>query len=356
METVIAGQLRLREQVRALRHLRPGTRLPNLNALLAQRLRDDLLRLSDERDPLGWLEEERGETIALLALCSAADLAAGLRRGWRRIERLHADSDVPLFGRLLASGEPPAALASWLEKVSGLAEARPLIETMANLRRECAVPSEESPWLSRVAPGRRTLLADLLRLPERVDTLAWLRSARGGLCARLALEHLVGHSLPLLGLVTGGVAPTGPSRSVRARGRTRGRLWVEVDSIHLDRLGFAIQLRARFSTLRPRPPESHLDSFVTWEGFDRVVDDHGNHYLVQVAERHVVKRPWPWAGQWQERLTLVCWPSLGDARELILQSLPAALAGYYASPFGGELVSLPSPALGSLTICVEVAA
>jgi len=60
--------------LQALRHLPPGTPLPQPRDPEEQQLLADLVRLPEEADPLTWLRQERGALSARLTLCAILDL------------------------------------------------------------------------------------------------------------------------------------------------------------------------------------------------------------------------------------------------------------------------------------------
>lgn len=371
-DRAIAEHIYLCDQVHAMRYLRPGTELPHIKVSLAQQMRDDLLRLPDKDNTLHWLEEERGQATALLALSLAIDLAARMRRSGQQSRRLHMDWGAPsenvspllstewetiLFGRLLSTNDSTNDISMDLVRVSETLDetvaSTILINIWTQMRRECALPVERNPSISRSDPGLRTLLADLLRLPDMVDPLQWLHEERGAFCAYLVLAYLIRQSLPPAGIIATVGAYTRPSLRLKGRPHVAGDMSVRLDQIDFHELGFSLHLRARFRAMRPPLNESHLDSSVVWEGFSRVIDDYGYRYLVQATNRQVAKLPWR-QGRWQERLTLICSPALGSARKLMLQSSPATIATYYVPQFGNELIPLPSPTLGEITVQVEL--
>ncbi|MBV9617343.1 MAG: hypothetical protein JO031_17970 [Ktedonobacteraceae bacterium] len=92
-DTVIVEDLHWREQLLAMRHLRPDTPLPQPRGPLAQQLLNALLSLPDEQDPLHWLQQEHGQTTALLTLGLTLDLAVHLYRSTRYPPRPHDEPD-----------------------------------------------------------------------------------------------------------------------------------------------------------------------------------------------------------------------------------------------------------------------
>ncbi len=367
-ETVIVEDLHRREQLLAMRHLRPGTQLPQCRGLLARQLQDNLLQLPDECDPLNWLQKERGQVTALLALSLTLDLATQLHHSAQQVLRLHNEPDAPpkyerlaehlaqqaaLFGQLLTSTDEWEVPASYTESITDITTSEQLIGELARLRRQSTVPVESSPDRSLLEPGRKILLADLLRLPEAIDPVRWLEEERGELSARLVLAYLARQSCPPPDfLVTAPHIHTRPSVRPKVRLHVQRTLWMWVEQIDFFELGFALHLHARIHTPGAWAPSRHSTSFMPlqWEGFDRVVDNYGYHYLTQFANYELSNRLW-W---WRERLTLLCWPSVGDAHELVLQSQPAALAAYRVPLLGDELTPLPGPILGEMRLSIPL--
>jgi hypothetical protein len=93
------------------------------------------------------------------------------------------------------------------------------------------------------------------------------------------------------------------------------------------------------SAMSPNP-----SILIRWEGFERVSDEQGYHYLVQGTEYQVSNRWW-W---WTEQLTLVGYPTIREARELTWLSQPVTLARYRLPRLGGDLIPLPSPGIANL--------
>ncbi len=359
-DTMIVDDFHLHEQLIALRHLRPGTRLPHPQGPLARQLRDELLQLSDERDPLLWLQQERGLVTALLMLSLALDLASHLYLSMQQMLHLSSEpgtilqreqiteyeaQQATLFGRLLtfAGDYPPPAVS--LERITGISDSGHLLTELARLRQQSALPTEFSPSRSSDEPGITLLLSDLLRLPGTRDPLQWLQEERGDLSAREVLAYLVRQSCPPPDFLQD--APqVRSSVHPETHLRIRSNLSVHIERIDFYEQGFAIYLRARLrdpEATGKRPP--HAPPFFPnqWKGFDRIVDNHGWYYLSQ-SEVHPFLRLW-W---WQERIILRCYPSVGDAQELFVQSQPAALAAYRIPLLGNELVPIPGPILGEM--------
>jgi hypothetical protein len=364
-DTVIVDDLRRREQLTAMRHLRPSTHLPQPIGPLARELRDELLQLPDERDPLYWLQQERGQVSALLMLSLALDLATQLYRSAQQVFHLRTELDASpihehltehiaeqasLFGQLLTSTEAWDVPASYTESIADVTASGQLIDEWARLRHRSALPVESSPSRSLYEPGYTILLADLLRLPDTMDPLQWLQEERAELSAREVLAYLIHQSCPPPDFLQG-VSQIRPSARPKAHLRIPRNLSVHVERIDFYELGFAIHLHARIPSPDAWKPSRQGTSFfpLQWKGFDRLVDNHGYHYLTQ-SEVQISNQLW-W---WQEQITLLCYPSVGDAHELVLQSQSAALAAYRVPLLGDELTPLPGPVLGEMRLSVPL--
>lgn len=347
--------LQLREQLAALRHLRPGTQVPRPHGSVASHLFDDLLALQDDVDVLQWLQTERGQAVALLSLGLALDVATGVHSAITELAR-HSRDDItsaierkyaPLYGALAFTGRERDGPSSWVDAAAGIGESDELTEALMKLRHRSMLPHESAPSRSLTDPGREALLADLLRLTDAVELVRWLREHRSALCARLVLTYLLRTSLPNPNLASLVVAGPATRPSVKSKSHLRaGSLSVWVERIDFFAMGFAVRMRARFRRPSGLPP----GTITQWEGFGRVADDDGHHYLTQFTDLDASNQFW-W---WRERLTLVCWPAIGDAHYLHLRAEPAMLSVYRAPSSGGELIPEQSPILGHLSFSVKL--
>ncbi len=372
VEALIPAEQRLRQQLRAMRHLPPGTSLAELGSPLAQRLFTELLHLPDADNPLLWLERERGDEVALLTLASLLDFARRLARSIHAASQAAGESPawlslspdvhesaldefqfrwVPLFGDFREWHEGEGPTQSWMERTVDINSGPDLVAALVRLRVQSRLGAEPSPNRSLQEPAEELLLADLLRLPENFDPLRWLQKERGPLCARLVLEHLVSDSFP----------QTARAETIGLRARSSIRatvhayigdeLSVDVERIELFEHGFTVHIRTTF--LWPKSDERNRITLVRWEGFDQFIDSNGFHYLVQVGESQT-SLLWPSHDRWRERLVLVGSPALRDAEFLELASRPTALAAYRISALGNRLVPLAMPILGECTCIVPL--
>ncbi|WP_376793686.1 hypothetical protein [Thermogemmatispora sp.] len=377
-EEVSVRERQQREQLRAMRHLRPGTALLHLESPLAQSLFEALLRLSDEHDPLSWLQQEGASDAALLTLSLTLDLAIELHHTARQLppyglfgedaERVVGEvraEQMALFGELPLIPEHEFALVpqtASLERAKGPA----LLESFARLQAQCHLAPEVAPERSVREPDRQSLLADLLRLPEALNPLEWLQRERSRLCAQEALAYCLDQVSPLQ-IFRQEQPRTLLSFSPKRHFRLK-QLSGQISRVDLFENGFAIHLTARIyaqdawhrrqQPLRPleenrspsEPELSPVSPLAWWEGFERITDNEGYHYLSQVADYEISNQLW-W---WRERLTLLCYPAPGKAQELILQSEPAALAMYRIGALSRTLIPVPGPTLGPLTVVLRL--
>ena len=358
-DTVIVEDLHWRERLLAMRHLPPDTPLPQPRGPLAQQLLNALLSLPDEQDPLHWLQQEHGQTTALLTLGLTLDLAVHLYRFTRYPPRPHDEPDrmherlaeyiaqqTVHFGQLLTSTERWNLPLPYTERIADSTASRHLIEELVHLRSRSGLPVESDPHRSLLEPGDDMLLADLLRLPETIDPLQWLQEERGETCARRVLASLVRQSSPTPAFLRG-LPSTRSSVHPHTHFHVGHALSGRVKQIDFTELGFLLHLAVRL----PRPdawnPSRQGASFfpLQWKGFERIIDNDGYHYLVQ-SEVQISNHLW-W---WQEHLTLRCYPAVRDARELILLSKPTALAAYRHPLSSSQLIPLPGPILGEMEV------
>ncbi len=164
VQTVLLAQdRRLVERLRALRHLPPGTSLPQISSKEDQQLLQDFLQLSDEVDVLSWLQHNPERNVAQLALRIALEQMGSMCRD------LHAaSSDVALpdyyqqlFGGLLELSEDalPFRQLDNLEE-SGDSEdlLRHVLRQLQSFYRRSPTPSPSF----QARDEREQVLADLL--------------------------------------------------------------------------------------------------------------------------------------------------------------------------------------------------
>ena len=360
MKAVVGRELRLQDRMTALRNLRPGTRLSWPEGDRSRKLLRELLSLAEDIDVLRWLEAERGDVVALLALGRSLEIADQMYGAQDRIVSGMLTSEQErqvhqalggkygsMYGSLLQSDEDWVAPKRWRDSIEDRSEYGRLVDALMELRRKTGLLTETSPSRSQVDPGPDTLLADLLRLPDSTDPARWLQDNRLSLSSRLALEHLLRVVSPMEDLVLSAINSS-PLRSIRPKVRTRSSsrlLHVKVQQVDILKLGFALHLRVRFSLPRGWSSAKQPGIIRQWEGFRSVRDNAGHQYVMQVASGGVSNQMWWWHGD----QTFVCWPALGDARELTLEAQPAYLSLYRPPSEGKTIVPIPGPILGGVS-------
>jgi hypothetical protein len=366
---VVADDLQRREQLAALRRLRPTIAIAHPRGPLARQLFMDLLACDDAIDPLPWLISARAQTVALLALALALDfatscaasrsnerraLAAASDAAWSAAMREADARSRALFGRLLTASDAWIAPDRLVDRIADARDADAVRRLLSQMRARSALPVETTPQRSLVEPTIAVLLADLLRLPDAVDPVAWLATARGEAVARLSLDAMLRQVMPtpqhLLAERGAEVRPP-----IRPRLRVRaGSLIARLERMEFYANCFRLHFRARiisadaakmmFQSFTP-------DALTRWNGVTRVVDDAGYRYVVQIEDYEVMNQCW-W---WRQELTLVCWPALdAAARSLTLHQQPAALARYRIPRIGDQMVPLAMPELGALQVRIPL--
>ncbi len=262
LDTVIEPEVRLQDQLTAVRNLRPGTPMREQESVLAQRVFREVLNLPESVDVLRWLQVERAEVTALLALRLSLDRAGRMYGMQNRltdsgpmlapdlvqqVREAVQDKYGPLLGGLLRSEGKRVASEHGRGPTNDSSERHDLVDSFAWLRRKSGLPVEASPNRSMVDPGLPALTADLLRLPDSTDPVQWIQDHGLSLSSRLVLEHLIQGVFPAENRLTFGTGGS-PLGFIRPRIRTQlhGRLHVKVERIDILELGFEVHMKARF--------------------------------------------------------------------------------------------------------------
>lgn len=330
------SETRLREDLRALRHLPPGSRLPHPSTQEERQLLADLLSLSHDEDPLRWLSAERGPLSAQVALQHTLQQiqqrAVGLRRSIARHRGAIPVEEQALLGGLLQ--EVP--LVVWLEQ-GALASPGLLRDLLRQVRAVRGTSSGTQP--SEPAYEEQQLLWDLLALPDVVDPLHWLQVERSRLVARVTLNQVLAQSRPARTLHIG---PMIWRQRLRDALRTPAGIHIVIEELAFGASGFAISANLRLAARGVAQPRLML----AWLGFDRVVDNRGHHYLLQHYEMGVHTQMW-WL---KERLRMAFYPALSaDATTLIFSSRPAVLQVMAVNQPIRRPQPLPDQHIGDLT-------
>jgi hypothetical protein len=342
---------RLREDLRALRHLPPGTNLPQPTHHLEQQLLTDLLRLSDEVDPIRWLQEERGLETARITLREKLRqikiIVVGLRRARQAGSPILQNVEI-MLGNLMRLPEDAEPFVQLEQETDASPEV--LHSVLHGLRTARGVP--EGMLLPGLAlAGQDQLLADLLALPDAVDPLRWLLTEHPDRTARITLSHLLAQCRPARTLQIGSNLRRQRVQEVLRDSET---VRVIIEQLVFGRDGFQLAADIYLSTrgLAPSAAEEEAINLV-WPGFDRVVDDLGHHYLVQSPEWQTgTYRPW-WR---REQLRMVFYPAVAAAAtELTFTARPMTLA-VTNWPVPGHGFALPDCDAGELVWRVRVPA
>ena len=286
--TAIVAELKLQDRLTALRNVRPGTRLARLKDGLAQGLLQELLGLPEDVDALRWLAAERGAAVALLTLQKSLRFAEMMYGSDNEIASLPPPFNLEsalesrhqewqekyggLYGALLTAEVGWTAPTQAIHSSDDVSARRCLVEVLRKLRRESGLPTEAAPTRSQVDPGVKTLLGDLLRLPDTTDPAQWLQDNRPALCARLTLSDILRGAVPtepmddLKYLVQPYFTPGGPPRTLSVRplqpgAETEGsaNLQVALKKIDLLEHGFVVYVECWYIVPPGWPDMSGLE-------------------------------------------------------------------------------------------------
>ncbi len=381
-DTAIMAELKLQDRLTAFRNLRPGAQLARLKDGLAQGLLQELLSLPESVNAQRWLVAERGAAVALLTLKRCLNVAETMygsdhciaslpplfdREDTRKsLLKQSQEKHGGLYGALLTADDGWAAPTQTIHSSDDSSARRRLEEALRELRRQSGLPTEAAPTRSQVNPSLDTLVGDLLRLPDSVDPVRWLYAQRLALCAEYVLRGMVRGAIPtepmkdLMDLIRPSFKLGEPPRTLSprslfpaARMRTGNRLQASLTRIDLLEQGFVVYVECRFGVPPDGPAIDGLQNRATWEGFRSIRDSAGHHYVVDALPQAQSTNSPRW---WQGKVAHACWPALGEARELILESQPAYLTVHRSPSEGDTVIHLPGPSLGSARCTVALGA
>ncbi len=306
------------ERLRALRHLKPDTFLPQITAKEDKALFEELLHLPDEVQASSWLQNNLSRRIMAIALrilivqiCNLYNYLiivssrVSMDDYYRRMLGgfLEHSEDILPFSRrdeLENSSDSESLLYSLLQQIQSLYRRASLL-TAFHARNE-----------------RDQILADLLRLPEGVDPIEWLKQEHEIFAIRLVLSHLLHRFSVTHGawaaFTTIGVLKVNrvfyPLPAVRVR----------IKEVTFKTEGFLVQASVDLSPRRLPLSEDPRPSLFVWRGFERVVDNQGYHYLTWAEEIHSGNTSFH---RYQEQLTMAFYPSIAaDSTALTFLSQP----------------------------------
>lgn len=276
------------QRLSVIRHLPPGTRLEQPRSAEERQLLADLVELADEQDPVAWLEAERRPLCAHIALQAALEQLTSRVIGLQRLLWYGFDvpdsSDQQQLGKLLHLPEAFDLFAP-LEQ-AGLVNADTLRSILARARQ--ARGSAEDVHLREGAA--ETLLAGLLLLPSDADPLLWLATEQSFLCAVATLRHVLSQSRPPLHSLQ--IGPTVQVQYPRAALPTNSAFQVIIDEIVFGKGGTRITTHLRIDMHRYLRSDAAHHVSPDWPGFNQLIDDHGNSYLLQHWESKTSHTLW----------------------------------------------------------------
>lgn len=335
-------------RLEALRRLPPGVKALRPEEPEAAALVDDLLSLPEAVKAVDWLREERSTLVSSRTL---RYVLSQLRREYEQALRpqrkdLH---QLPPWAQAIRSDSVAAwtSLSDTNDPFAGLdtadaEELRAILQRVRKIRPRYAGPSGTMP-----SGDLPPLIDDLLRLPERVDPIEWLRVQRGEWSAIQVLEGVLAAMTPPSPPPEEPLFRTSPKDKVVFAGRAEFTL----DEFTLSRHGFTVEVTIRtFPENVPRPPEVSL-VVPLWQGFDQVYDDVGYRFLFASGG--------PTTGDDRgrgdfSRFHASYFPSPpAPATELIFSSRPARLS-VLGPAEGGRTLTLPDIELGDLEWRVQL--
>src|SRR6266446_339876 len=331
---LLAQDRRLVERLRALRHLPPGTSLPQISSKEDQQLLYDFLQLSDEVDVLSWLQHNPERNVAQLALRIALEQMGSMCRD---LHAASSDMALPdyyqqLFGGLLELSED----ALPFRQLDNLEESGDAENLLRRVLRQLQSIYQRSPTLSpsfQARDEREQVFADLLRLPQDGDPLSWLERTHTVFATRLVLSELLGRFSVTHGSLT--TLPTLRTIKVQKHFHPFSAVDVEIEHITLKSTGFFVQARVMISPHRLSLQGNAVRTSFIWSGFERVVDNFGYHYLTWVEH---LRSGGTHFHRYQEQLTMAFYPAVAaNSTELTFSSRPMILETSTVSPEGRRL-------------------
>lgn len=308
------SKAQLEQKVRSLRRLPPGTKLPLLPREEERQLFRAILQFSESEDLFGWLERTHGVLTARLALQymleQFGERARIYRRRSERRQRL-PDVEQLLLGELLRQ---PAGLEPFAQLERGnLASTEVLSDIIRRLRRLRGDSSTIA--ASQVALGwRDRLLLEGLELPDSIDIVEWLRTARGHESALVTMYNLTNDAIPRTNFAKDSLGVRVQARRPGQVIRRDGIVQVSVEEVAFGSSGFSVLVRSRLSKQALLGAEDSPIQ-LAWTGFDYAADDIGNRYVLQGFYS---------TGLEEQRMAMAFFPALSlNAREVTVASRPA---------------------------------
>lgn len=342
--TVLSSEnRRFTERLRALRHLPPNTLLPQVMAKEDKDLFEVLLRLPEDTDVFSWLQVHSSRNITKIAL---RILTVQICNLYKDIVIASSRVSIDDYYRHMLGGflEQPEDILTFsrLDALENESDSenllRYLLQQMQSLYKK--VPNLSA---FQARNERDQILADLLRLSENVDPIDWLKRKHEIFAIKLVLSHLLGRFSVIHGSLT--TLPTVDVIKIGKVFRPLPAIRVRIEKIIFKTLGFLVQASIDISPSRLSLSEEPPPSLFVWQGFERVVDNIGYHYLTWPEEIHSGNRSFH---KYQEQLTMAFYPSVAEnSTKLTFLSQPMILE---TSAFSrkGHLLQLSEFAGGDL--------
>ena len=323
VQPVASGQHRfLQARLHTLRHLPPGTSLPQIIIGEDRQLLEEILQLPDEIDVVSWLQENSNRHLANIAL---RVIIEQLCRMCRDIRASASKIPVPdyyqqLFGGLLELSEGGFPFST----VENLPDRNDEGKRLYDFLQQLQASYQRSPVPLQLFQGRTErdqVFADLLRLPPDTDPLFWLKNTHPLFVTRLILSHLLSRFSEPYGSLA--VLSTVSTMKVKEHLRPSPAIDVTVERITFKSEGFLLQAHVTLSPERFMPREEIASSNFTWQGFEKVIDNHGYHYLTWIEEMHSGRANFK---KQQEQITMAFYPAPGTSvRELAFSCQPVVI-------------------------------
>lgn len=300
--------------LRSLRRLPPGTRLRDPSTADERALIDELLRLPDDVDPIRWLQGQRGDAVARLALYREflalkdhlvwADVRSGNDSGRADVAETWMGDFVPLPG-------------SENVLVSLSAQRVPDRSSLREILQELALAWRPPRHMDRSrAEGHAGFYQELFELSRATDPIEWVRDEHGRWAAVTTLRSLLDACLPSR---SAGIGPEIGHYRPATRVDVKTPFSMMIQELVFGKGGFAVTILVRIPP--DYLPELCLPGHILlrWNGFEQVLDDCGNSYVtLSMRDRGIPEEHWT---------NCVFYPHVyRDATTLTFAAHPATLA------------------------------
>lgn len=265
---------RLVGQLRALRHLPPGTQLLQPDIQRDQDLLAALLRLQDEVDPVEWLKENHSDLIACMLLWTALNEVRSLLQSISLAAKAGHTAAIDRYrqwlGNLLNLPEDAAPVQQLME-MHPTTTPPELLRTVFQLLRAVRQGSSATSAVEIADDAILLLLDELFQSSEIEDPLQWIQEKHSELAAVQALHYLLAQIRPP-DLLSDREVMKAHRLGMRL---SSGGLSVVLSEIALGQLAFTLTLQTSIPERLLRTPIVILPTarFIMWEGDEQVVDN-----------------------------------------------------------------------------------